>query len=92
MKWNEIKSEIIKELNSAERNLSNPMIRTNALESVEELLKNVILAHPQLLLQLNKNSLLEGLSKLKKLNSAEKSVVNHIYALLSNEEIPIKRR
>jgi hypothetical protein len=92
MNWNKIKSEVLKELNSSERNLANPIIRTNAMESLEVLLKDVILGHPQLLLQLDKESLLEGLAKLKKLNSAEKSIVNHVYNVLERKPIPMKKK
>ncbi len=91
MDWDKIKREVLKELNSPERNLANPTIRTYALESIEELLKNVILVHPELLLQIDKKNLVEGLSKLKKLNGAEKSVLNHVYNVLEKKPIPMKK-
>jgi hypothetical protein len=92
MNWEEIKSKVIEELNNPDRNLSNPDIRANALKSIEGLLKEVIIANPDLLQKIEKSSLLDSMEKLKKLNSAEKSVVNHIYAVLEGKEIPIKKR
>ncbi len=89
MKWEEIKNEILSELNSPERNLANPMIRTKALEKIEDLLKEVILANPQLLNKIGKETFLKGLLKLKKLNSAEKSIVNHIFDVLEGSPILI---
>lgn len=92
MDWKEIKIKILSELNSPERNLSNPCIRTNALESIEGLLKEVIIANPSLLLRIEKISLLGSMEKLKKLNGAEKSIVNNIYDILEGNEMPIKKR
>lgn len=92
MDWITIKQSILNELNSQERNLANPQIRTNALTSIESILGPLIVANPKLLSKIGKADLLESLSKLKKLNSAEKSIVNHIYQVLNSEPIPIKKR
>ena len=64
MNWKNIKSTILADLNSSERNLTNPEIRTNALESIEGLLKELILSNPQLLLKLEKDVVVKELAKM----------------------------
>lgn len=92
MTWKKIKTEITRELNNPERDLAKPQIRTRALDSVERLLKEVLLAQPQLLLKLEKKNLVKALMQLKKLNGAEKSVINHIYNVLAGEPIPAHKK
>lgn len=92
MNWQNIKSNIIFELNDNNRNLKNPQIRTNALEKIENMLKELILSNPSLLLILQKELVISELSKMKKLNSAEKSIVNHVFSVLNNQSIPINKR
>jgi hypothetical protein len=84
MKWLEIKKSIRDDLNS--RGLSNPNIRLNALDNIEDILKRhfpEFIQNPQENFQkINKNEFKEKIAKFKSngnLNSAESSVVNEIY-------------
>lgn len=88
MEWGYIKGSIKKQL--LERNLSNPNIRINALDRVEQLIDRKFLDQPILLLDLGKERLKNILSKRKKLNSAECSVINHIYDVLNGRHIPFR--
>jgi hypothetical protein len=84
MKWLEIKSSIKNDLKT--RGLSNPNIRLNALDNLEEILKRNF---PEYLVnptekfgKIDKDDLKEKISKFKsnrKLNSAESSIINEIY-------------
>lgn len=84
MKWLEIKNSIRQDLNS--RGLSNPNIRLNALDNLEEILKrhfSEFIQNPKENFgKIDKNELKEKMAKFKsngKLNSAESSVINEIY-------------
>jgi hypothetical protein len=84
MNWLEIKNSIRKDLNS--RGLSNPNIRLNALDNLEEILKKHFpeyIQNPQVKFkEIDKNELKTKIAKFKsngKLNSAESSVINEIY-------------
>jgi hypothetical protein len=92
MNWLEVKNKILDELNNEERNLSDSSIRTNALISLEKLLKEIIIENPELLLKIGKENLLNSLTKIKKLNGAEKSIVNHVFNVLNEEPIPLKKK
>lgn len=87
MNWEQLKGEVRNLLLS--RNLSDPNIRLNALRNLDDLfLKRFpeIIKNPSLLLNHNKNDLKDELAKLKsnkKLNSAESSVINNLYQILS---------
>jgi len=88
MKWVELKSKVRHLLLS--RNLANPNIRLNALNNLEELFKNYfpeVIADPHTLLNYDKNRFKELVSKRKKLNSAESSVINNFYQLFENSSI-----
>lgn len=87
MTWYELKSFVMVLLCS--RDLKNPRIRLNALESLEKLIKvhfPDIFSNPTKLLIIDKNSFKDKLSHYKKLNSAESSVINNFYELLSSIE------
>jgi hypothetical protein len=86
MSWKEIILSIQKQLLS--RNLSNPKIRLNALESIENLIDKKYIENPNLLLEIGKEKLKADLSKKKNLNSAEKSIVNHLYDVINGKPIP----
>jgi hypothetical protein len=92
MDWTTIKNKIIEELNSKERDLARPSIRMGALNRIEERLDNEIIANPKILNTIGKKTLVDSLSKIKKLNGAEKSVVNHIYDVLNGRQIPMRKR
>jgi hypothetical protein len=84
MTWLEIKNSIKQDLNS--RGLSNPNIRLNALDNLEDILKRHFpdfLQNPQEKFgKIDKNELKAKIAKFKsnaKLNSAESSVINEIY-------------
>ena len=84
MTWFEIKNSIKHDLNS--RGLSNPNIRLNALDSIEDIIKRHFpeyLQNPQAKFgKTDKNEFKEKIAKFKangKLNSAESSVINEIY-------------
>jgi hypothetical protein len=84
MTWLEIKNSIRNDLNT--RGLSNPNIRLNALDNLEEILKRHFpeyIHNPQVKFKvIDKNELKAKLAKFKsngKLNSAESSVINEIY-------------
>lgn len=84
MKWLQIKESIKEDLYN--RNLSNPNIRLNALEKIEEILKKHF---PEYIQQpyehFSKIDKVKFRSKIAlfksngKLNSAEKSIINEIY-------------
>lgn len=83
MKWIELKSKIRQLLLS--RNLSNPNIRLNALDNLESLFKNYykdVITDPKVLLRYGKTNFKEKISKIKKLNSAESSIINNIFQFL----------
>lgn len=84
MEWLEIKKSIRDDLNS--RGLSNPNIRLNALDNIEDILKRhfpEFIQNPQEHFQkVDKSELKEKIAKYKSngnLNSAESSVINEIY-------------
>ena len=84
MKWFEIKSSIKNDLMT--RGLSNPNIRLNALDNLEEILKQnfpeYINNPTEKFGKIAKNDLKKKISKFKsnqKLNSAESSIINEIY-------------
>jgi hypothetical protein len=84
MDFSEVKKSILDDLLS--RDLKNPSIRLNAIDSVETLLKLKIqemLSNPIKLIELlGKNELKNILSELKKnerINDAESSIINEIY-------------
>jgi len=84
MTWFEIKNSIKHDLSS--RGLSNPNIRLNALDNIEDILKRHFpdfLKTPQEMFgDIDKNELKAKIAKFKsngKLNSAESSVINEIY-------------
>lgn len=86
MNWFELKNRIINLLLS--RDLANPNIRINALSRLEGILKthfNDIYNNPSLLLKIDKNDFKEKISKYKKLNSAESSVINNFYQILETD-------
>jgi len=88
MLWIELKSKVIQSLK--ERGLSNPNIRINALNNLEQLIKTHfpnIYKNPSSLLQIDRKEFIKRLSEHKKLNSAEKSVIKNLYDFLSNAEI-----
>jgi len=85
MKWIELKSKVRQLLLS--RNLANPNIRLNALNNLEDLFKSYfpeVISDPHTLLKYDKNRFKELVSKRKKLNSAESSVINNFYQILEN--------
>ena len=92
MNWADIKYNIITELNSKKRDLADPRIRTNSLVGIESKIGILIQSNPELLLKIGKEDLLKSLNKLKKLNSAEKSIINHIYDVLEGKQIPIRKK
>lgn len=81
--WPILKRAVINEL--ATRNLKSPGTRKNALEKIEEYLRNGDLKEyynkPELILEVDKNKFKEMLTKRKTyaLNDAESSIVNEIY-------------
>jgi hypothetical protein len=84
MNWLEIKNSIRNDLIS--RELSNPNIRLNALDNLEEILKRhfpeFIKTPQEKFGKMDKNELKAKMAKFKsngKLNSAESSVINEIY-------------
>lgn len=84
MTWLEIKNSIKNDLNT--RGLSNPNIRLNALDNLEEILKSHFpeyIQNPQVKFKaIDRNVLKEKIAKFKsngKLNSAESSIINEIY-------------
>jgi hypothetical protein len=84
MIWLEIKNSIRNDLNT--RELSNPSIRLNALDNLEEILKRhfpeYIQNHQVKFKAIDKNELKAKMAKFKsngKLNSAESSIINEIY-------------
>lgn len=84
MTWSEIKNSIRQDLNS--RGLSNPNIRLNALDNLENILKQhfpEFIQNPrESFRKIDKSDLKEKMSKFKsngKLNSAESSILNEIY-------------
>ena len=84
MKWFEIKNSIKNDLKS--RGLSNPNIRLNALDNLEEIFKrnfSEYLDNPaEKFGKIDKNELKKKISRFKsnqKLNSAESSIINEIY-------------
>jgi|JRYI01.1.fsa_nt_gb hypothetical protein len=84
MTWLEIKNSIRHDLTS--RGLSNPNIRLNALDNIEEILKShfpEFIQNPkENFRKTDKNELKEKMAKFKsngKLNSAESSIINEIY-------------
>ncbi len=89
MDFSEVKKSIKEDLLS--RDLKNPSIRLNAIESIEMLLKLKIqemLSNPIKLIELlDKNELKNILSELKKnerINDAESSIINEIYYLINS--------
>ncbi len=85
MDWQHLKMLIIKELQ--DRNLANPYIRINALERISDMFKKHYPDYynePTLLLSVAKADLIKDLSKYKKLNSAESSIINTIFETLKN--------
>ncbi|OGU41365.1 MAG: hypothetical protein A3K31_08560 [Ignavibacteria bacterium RIFOXYA12_FULL_35_25] len=83
MKWIELKSKVHQLLLS--RNLSNPNIRLNALNNLEELFRKHfpdVISDPNVLLRYDKTNFKELVAKHKKLNSAESSVINNLYQFL----------
>ncbi len=88
MTWFEIKVSIKNDLMS--RELKDPRIRLNALESIEKILKNYF---PEYLKNPDEKFKIIGKDKLKKeiarfksnqkLNSAESSIINEIYYRIS---------
>ncbi len=88
MDWQEIKASILKGL--GDRNLANPRIRINALESIERLIKTNYpgyIQKPKELLLVGKNDFKERLSKYKKLNSAETSIINNLFDVIADGRI-----
>ncbi len=89
MNWNEIKRSIIDDLQS--RDLSDPSIRINALESVENIMKSHLkemLNHPSIIKKIEKNEFKKQIAFYKSnrtLNDAESSVINEIYYRLLPE-------
>lgn len=87
MNWEQLKSKVRNLLLS--RNLSDPNIRLNALKNLDYLFSKrypEIINNPSLLLYHKKNDLKDELAKLKsnkKLNSAESSVINNLYKIIS---------
>ncbi len=84
MNWFEIKISIKNDLNS--RGLSDPKIRLNALDNLEQILKKHFpeyIQNPQEKFnKIEKNEFKEKIAKHKangKLNSAESSIINEIY-------------
>jgi hypoxanthine-DNA glycosylase len=87
MSWIELKSNVNQLLK--ERDLTNPNIRFNALDKLERLIKTnfpKIYNNPTTLIQIDKNAFKVMLSQYKKLNSAESSVINNFYDVLSNSK------
>lgn len=78
MDWKEIKKEITKQLKSEERDLATDR-RLSALELIEKIMPDVYLKNPTFLKQIGKERLLNELALKKKLNGAEKGIINHIY-------------
>ena len=92
MNWIAIKNKIIEELNCEERALKKPGIRMGALNRIEERLDHDIITNPKILNAIGKKTLVDSLSKAKKLNGAEKSVINHIYDVLNGRQIPMRKK
>ncbi|MBI9036650.1 MAG: 30S ribosomal protein THX [Bacteroidales bacterium] len=81
----ELKEKVIKLL--SDKNLAKPNIRLNALNKLVEILKSdfeTIYNKPLLLLKIEKNEFKEKVSQIKKLNSAESSIINNFYKILEN--------
>lgn len=81
--WIEIKSDIQNSL--MKRNLKNPKIRLNALDKIETILKDKFLKYIDDInefKEINKDTFKNNIAKFKdnkKLNGAEKSIVNEIF-------------
>ena len=91
MEWKIIKQEITKQLKSEERGLASDR-RLQALEAIDKLLPEVYKSNTTFLKQIGKESFLKELALKKKLNGAEKGIINHIFSVLEGELIPIKKR
>jgi len=89
MTWNNIKQSIKTQLLS--RNLVNPNIRLNALDHIETIIDKKFISNPIKLLSIHKQVLKDQLGKKKKLNSAESSIINHIYDVLNGNPIPRRK-
>jgi hypothetical protein len=84
MNWFEIKNSIRNDLKS--RGLSNPNIRLNALDNLEEIMKQKFpeyLKNPvEMFNKIEKNEFKGKIARYKsnqKLNAAESSIINEIY-------------
>ena len=84
MTWTEIKNEI--KISLSTRRLSDPGIRLNALDKLEDIFKKnfpeYIKNPKEMFGKIDKNDFKEEVAKFKpnqKLNSAESSVINEIY-------------
>jgi hypoxanthine-DNA glycosylase len=89
-KWTTIKKRIETTLKT--RGLKNPNIRLNALKSIDSILDDKYKVEPLGLLKIDKKKIKEELSRKKgsNLNSAESSIINHIYDVINDKPLPIK--
>jgi len=89
-KWNKIIIRIEKELRNS--GLKNPNIRLNALKKIDSILDNKYKNEPSDLLKIGKLNIKVELIREKgyDLNSAELSIINHIFTVINNEPLPIK--
>jgi hypothetical protein len=90
MNWNEITTEVIKQLKSEERRLATNR-RFTVLEALGKLIREEYKRNPNILLQIGMQSLINEILVKKKLNQAEIEALNHIYSVLKGEPIPIKK-
>ncbi|MFT5366086.1 MAG: hypothetical protein ACI8V2_001028 [Candidatus Latescibacterota bacterium] len=86
MTWAGVTLRIRRILASQDR--KNPHIRLNALDNLERLLRMQmpeVIGHPEVILELDKAVVIEMLEQIKRLNGAERSVLNTVYQVLSGE-------
>lgn len=91
MEWKLIKQEITKQLKSEVRNLATDR-RLSSLESIEKIIPEAYKINTSFIKQIGKESLLKELEIKKKLNGAEVGIINHIFSVLNNEPIPMKKK
>jgi hypothetical protein len=96
MNWIQLKKSVQELL--SQRKLSNPQIRLNALDNLEEIICNhfnEIYNNPSALLNYEINDFKEKISTFKdnkKLNDAEKSIINNFYQILKASENDKKQK
>ncbi len=90
MNWKEITTEITKQIKGESRNLSTNR-RLLALEAVEKLIPEVYRNNPSFLNQIGKDGLKKELHVRRTISPTENEAINHIYAVLNSEPLPVKK-